>query len=98
MGKITDASRSIMEFFKTSVDFEREMAQTIHSFKASKEYHDTKIAFDQETFNVGHGAGFEDCCYQVVARPSKADLSFLDEDEGEEEAAKELASPMIAER
>ena len=82
------------------MNFEWEMAQVADSFMASKEYHDTMVAFDQESFNMGYGTRFKDYHHLLAVRLPKANLSFLDEDEGDEEIVKKLifSSSMAVEK
>ena len=44
-GRIVEACWSAMEAFKVSVDFEREKAQVVDSFKISEEFYDVMVAF-----------------------------------------------------
>ena len=67
------------------------MVKVVDSFKALEGYHDVLVAFNQDSFNEGHGIGFYDCHHQVTSWLSGADLSFLDKDEDDEEATIELA-------
>ena len=57
-----------MESFKASMDFAWEIAQAVDSFKTSKEYYGAMVAFSQESFNVGHGIGFEDCRHLIAVQ------------------------------
>ena len=79
--------------FKALADFAWEKDQAVENFKVSEEFHDAKIVCNQEASNMGHKIGYKDCNHWVAARLPKADLSFLDEDEGEEEAKGEPILP-----
>ena len=80
-----------MESFKISKEFKQEMAKVVDDYKVSEAYHDALIKYDQDSFNEGDGIRFDDCHRLVDAQVFEADLSFLDENEDDEEATVEPA-------
>ena len=58
-----------------------ELTQVVDSFKTSKEFHDAQVIFGQDSFNIGHENGLEECHCLVTTRLPDVNLSFLDKSE-----------------
>ncbi|KAG1346476.1 hypothetical protein COCNU_06G003050 [Cocos nucifera] len=79
--RLVEARQLAIEAFRAFEDFTWEWASVIEVYKASNELHKEKIAFNQGTYEIGYGAGFDDCQHRVAIQLPKPDLSFLDKDD-----------------
>ncbi|EHA8590298.1 hypothetical protein COCNU_scaffold016750G000010 [Cocos nucifera] len=93
--QLDETHRQAIVTFRVLEDFTQERASTIKEYRASRELHKEKMAFSQDTYEMGYRMGFSDYQDQVATRLPKVDLSFLDEGDEEEDVKEGLPSQEI---